>query len=141
MAAVGIVLAVAARSTLALIAVASLTHAHFGQALHVDAPIRFNAGLLAGFGSALYITLYDYVGYADVALLGDEVTRPHRTIPLAILLSVAIVAVFYVLLQVGVLGVVPWRTLLGPDGRRPRKRSTSVRWSSNSRGGGGRQSA
>src|SRR5580692_10446353 len=46
-AAVGIVLAVAALSTLALIAVASLTHAHLGQALHVDAPIRFSAGLLA----------------------------------------------------------------------------------------------
>ncbi len=115
-ASVGIVLAVAALSTLALVSIAALTHAHLGQAFHLDAPIRFNAGLLAGFGSALYITLYDYVGYADVALLGDEVVRPHRTIPLAILISVLVVAVFYVLLQIGVLGVVPWRSLLGADG-------------------------
>ncbi len=115
-AAVGVVLAVAALSTLALVSTAALTHAHFGQAFHLDAPVRFNAGLLAGFGSALYITLYDYVGYADVALLGDEVVRPHRTIPLAILISVLVVAVFYVLLQIGVLGVIPWRSLLGADG-------------------------
>jgi amino acid transporter len=113
---VGIALAALALLTLALVAVAALTHAHFAQAFHLDAPIRFNAGLLAGFGSALYITLYDYVGYADVALLGDEVVKPQRTIPRAILISVVVVAVFYVALQVGVLGVTPWRSLLGADG-------------------------
>ncbi|HEY1654221.1 MAG TPA: amino acid permease [Candidatus Tumulicola sp.] len=115
-AAVATLLAGAAVLTLLLVAVAALTHAHFGQTFHLDAPIRFGSGLLAGFGSALYITLYDYVGYADAALLGDEVVRPQRTIPLAILLSVAIVAVAYVLLQAGVLGVVPWRSLLDAHG-------------------------
>lgn len=113
---VGTLLAGAAVLTLLLVATAALTHAHFGQAFHLDAPIRFDAGLLAGFGSALYITLYDYVGYADAALLGDEVVRPQRTIPLAILFSIAIVATLYVLLQVGVLGVVPWRSLLDGHG-------------------------
>ena len=73
-------------------------------------------GFLAGFGSALFVTLYDYVGYADAALLGDEVVRPERTIPLAIVLSVLIVAVLYVLLQIGVLGAVPWRSLLDASG-------------------------
>src|SRR5262249_23713462 len=58
----------------------------------------------------------DYVGYADAALLGDEVKRPHRTIPLAILLSIVIVATLYVLLQVGILGVIPWRSLLDAHG-------------------------
>ena len=75
------------------------------------------AGLLAGFGTALYITLYDYVGYADVALLGDEVIRPRRTIPLSILLSVLVVAMLYVLLQIGVLGAVPWQSLLDSHGQ------------------------
>jgi amino acid transporter len=113
---VGTLLAYAATLTLALIAFAALTHAHFGQAFHLNAPVHFGLGLLAGFGSALYITLYDYVGYADAALLGDEVERPVRTIPLAILLSILIVAVLYVLLQVGVLGVIPWRSLLDASG-------------------------
>lgn len=115
-AAAGIGLAVAALLTLALVAAAALTHAHLAQAFHLDAPVRLGAGLLAGFGSALYITLYDYVGYAEVALLGDEVVRPQRTIPLAILISVIVVAVLYVLLQVGVLGAIPWRSLLAADG-------------------------
>jgi amino acid transporter len=115
--ALGAVLAVAATVTVALVALAGLTHADFTRAFHLAAPVRFGGGLLAGFGTALYITLYDYVGYADVALLGDEVVRPKRTIPLSIVLSVLIVAVLYVLLQVGVLGVVPWQSLLDAHGQ------------------------
>ena len=67
-----------------------------------------------------------------MALLGDEVIRPRRTIPLSILLSVLVVAILYVLLQIGVLGAVPWQSLLdshgqpttaGPICRRARRRA------------------
>jgi amino acid transporter len=115
-AALGGVLAVAAVLTIALVALAGLSHANFAQAFHLAQPIRLGAGFLAGFGSALYITLYDYAGYSDAALLGDEVARPERTIPLAILLSVLIVAALYVTLQIAVLGVVPWQSLLDAHG-------------------------
>lgn len=110
-------LAIAATATVAVVALAGLSHADFTRAFHMTQPVRFGGGLLAGFGTALYITLYDYVGYADVALLGDEVIRPRRTIPLSILLSVLIVAILYVLLQIGVLGVVPWQSLLDSHGQ------------------------
>ncbi|HUZ49856.1 MAG TPA: amino acid permease [Candidatus Dormibacteraeota bacterium] len=113
----GIVLAVAAISTLAFIIVAALPHAHLATVFHLDAPLHIGTGLLAGFGTALYITLYDYSGYSDVALLGDEVVNPHRTIPRSILLSVLIVAALYVALQIGVLGVIPWRSLLDAHGQ------------------------
>ncbi|HXO17044.1 MAG TPA: APC family permease, partial [Candidatus Dormibacteraeota bacterium] len=114
---VGAMLAVAAVLTVALVALAGLSHANYAQAFHLGAPLRLTTGFLAGFGSALYIALYDYVGYADAALLGDEVVRPRRTIPMAILLSVLIVAVLYVLLQIGVLGAVPWQSLLDAHGQ------------------------
>jgi amino acid transporter len=113
----GMVLAIAATLTVALVALAGLSHANFAQAFTLARPVRLDIGFLAGFGSALYITLYDYVGYADAALLGDEVVRPERTIPAAIVVSVLLVAVLYVLLQVGVLGVVPWRSLLDSTGQ------------------------
>jgi amino acid transporter len=113
----GTALAVAAALTVGLVAFAGLSHADFAQAFHMAGPLRFNVGFLAGFGSALIITLYDYAGYSDAALLGDEVVRPERTIPAAIVLSVAIVAVLYVVLQVGVLGAVPWRSLLDVHGQ------------------------
>jgi amino acid transporter len=116
-AALGSLLAVAATLTVALVAWAGLSHANFAQAFTLAQPVRFNLAFLAGFGGALFIALYDYVGYADAALLGDEIERPERTIPAAIVLSIAIVAVLYVLLQIGVLGVVPWRSLLDAHGQ------------------------
>jgi len=115
--AVGAVLAVAATLTIALVAIAGLTHADFPRTLTLHGPLRVSGGFLAGFGTALYITLYDYVGYADVALLGDEVIAPRRTIPLSIVLSILLVGLLYVLLQLGVLGAVPWRSLLDAHGQ------------------------
>jgi amino acid transporter len=115
-AATGLWLGAAAVLTLALIALAALTHAHWNLAMQVPTHVRFGAGLIAGFASALYITLYDYVGYADVALLGEEVRSPTRTIPRSILLSVVIVAVLYIALQTGVLGVIPWHSLFDSHG-------------------------
>ncbi len=113
----GMVLAVAATLTIVLVAAAGFSHADLARAVAGAPPLRFNLGFLAGFGTALFITLYDYVGYADAALLGDEVVRPERTIPAAIVLSVLIVAVLYILLQVGVLGAIPWRSLLDAHGQ------------------------
>lgn len=116
-ASLGVLLAAAATLTIALVAVAGLSHADFTQAFHLPQPLRIGAGFVAGFGSALYITLYDYAGYAEAALLGDEVEQPERTIPKAIVFSVLIVATLYVLLQIGVLGVVPWQSLLDAHGQ------------------------
>ena len=116
-ASIGVMLAVAATLTVALVGLAGLSHANFTHVFQLPTPLRIGAGFVSGFGSALYITLYDYAGYAEAALLGDEVIRPERTIPRAILLAVLIVAALYVLLQVGVLGAVPWQSLLDAHGQ------------------------
>jgi amino acid transporter len=120
-AALATVLAGAAVLTLVLVIAAAFAHpaavaSGASGAAHMPA-IHFSMGLLAGFGSALFVTLYDYVGYADAALLGDEVRQPNRTIPLAILLSIVVVAALYILLQIGVLGAIPWRSLLDAHGQ------------------------
>jgi amino acid transporter len=109
--------AVAAVLTVALVALAGLGHADFARAFTLPQPLRLGGGFLAGLGTALYITLYDYVGYADVALLGDEVIAPRRTIPRSIVISVLLVAALYILLQIGVLGAVGWHSLLDAHGR------------------------
>ena len=115
-AALGKALGVAAAATLAIVALAAFSHASTSQAFHLDQPFRFGTAFLAGFATALYIAMYDYAGYSTVALVGDEVQRPNRTIPLAILLSVIVVAGLYVFLQIGVLSAIPWRTLLDAHG-------------------------
>ena len=102
-AAAGFVLAAIAVLTLVAVMAAGFTHATIAHAFRLPAHAAFGAGFVAGLGGALYITLYDYVGYSDAALVGDEVRDAHRTIPRAIVLSILIVAALYIALQVSVL--------------------------------------
>jgi amino acid transporter len=69
--------------------------------------------LIAGLGSGLTVTLYDYLGYNTITSIGEEVIAPARTIPRSIIAAVAIVAALYLALQTGILGSIPWQQLLG----------------------------
>lgn len=111
-AALGIALAVCAIATLLFVIAAAFSHFNPHIAFAVPGPIRFDLAFLAGLGSALFVTLYDYAGYSEAALLGDEVRDARRTIPRSIVLAVVIVAILYVGLQIGVLGAVPWQSLI-----------------------------
>jgi amino acid transporter len=64
-----------------------------------------------GLGAVMLIASYDYWGYYNVCFLGDEIKDPGKNIPRALLLSIAAVACIYVVMNVSILGVVPWREL------------------------------
>ena len=84
-----------------------LTHFHRSLAFPsgwLNAPA---SGFWAGFSAALLIALYDYWGYYNICFLGEEVVEPQKTIPRSMLLSIAIVAVLYVVMNVSILGVLP----------------------------------
>ena len=65
-------------------------------------------GFWLGLGAVALIAVYDYGGYNNVCMLGGEVRHPRRTIPLAVLLSIPLVAVLYLGLNLSILGVLPW---------------------------------
>ena len=72
---------------------------HFDPALAFDVPpgaFSFSVGFLFGLGAASRVGIYDYLGYYNVAYIGDEVTEPGRVIPRSILISVVAVAVIYI---------------------------------------------
>ena len=98
-------LSVVAVVTIAIIAFAGLTHPTV--AITAIVPQSFTSVGWLALGSALIYILYDYSGYNEVCALGDEVRNPVRTIPRSIVLSVAIVATLYVLLNLGVFSAVP----------------------------------
>jgi amino acid transporter len=66
---------------------------------------RLDGRFFAGLGSAMLIATYDYWGYYNVTFLGGEVREPARTIPRAVLLSIAVVGVLYLALNASVLSV------------------------------------
>ena len=112
----GAFLAAIAVGTLLLVALAGYSHADFHRAFTLSEPLRFGWGFVAGLGGALYITLYDYAGYSQAALVGEEVVEPRRTLPVAIIASILIVCVLYLFLQIGVLSAIPWQSLVGTNG-------------------------
>lgn len=61
-----------------------------------------------GLGGATLIAMYDYGGYNNVCFFAGEVRKPEKTVPRAILISIAAVAVLYLTMNVTIIGVLPW---------------------------------
>lgn len=66
-------------------------------------------GFMWGLGAAARVGIYDYLGYYDVCYIGEEVRQPERTIPRSVLFSLVSVACIYFLMNLSIIGVVPWR--------------------------------
>ena len=87
---------------------------HFSAARAFDFPpgaFAFSSPFFLGLGSAMLIATYDYWGYYNVCFLGGEVKDPGRTIPRALIISICVVAAIYLVMNIAVLGVIPWRDL------------------------------
>lgn len=56
-----------------------------------------------------------YVGFEVIADDAEEISNPNRTIPLGILISLALTAVIYVMVSLVTLGTVPWQQLAGSE--------------------------
>jgi amino acid transporter len=92
---------------------------HFDPKVAFDFPagaFGLNSAFFMGLGAGLLVAAYDYGGYYSVCFMGAEVRDPQRTIPRAVLGSVAIVGTLYLLMNVSVLGVLPWRELVQTTG-------------------------
>jgi amino acid transporter len=99
-------------ATLVFIIVAGLTH--FNAHMAFDFPagaFHIDGAFFLGLGAGMLISAYDYWGYYNVCFVGGEVCEPDRTIPRAVLGAIAIVATLYLLMNISVLGVIPWREL------------------------------
>jgi amino acid transporter len=98
--------------TLVLIIVAGFTHFDAQRAFDFPAEaVHLNFAFFAGLGAGTLISAYDYWGYYNVCFLGAEVRDPQRTIPRAVLGAIGVVGTLYLLMNVSVLGVLPWREM------------------------------
>ncbi len=87
---------------------------HFNAHRAFDLPpgaFSFSADFFRGLGGAMLIAAYDIGGYYNVCFLGDEVKDPGKNIPRALLLSILVVACLYIVMNISILGVIPWREL------------------------------
>jgi APA family basic amino acid/polyamine antiporter len=68
-------------------------------------------GGIAGFMAALVAALWAYDGWNDLNMVSEEIRRPERTIPIALIAGVATVAVLYMLVNAAVQYVLPARVI------------------------------
>ena len=101
----------------AAVILAAFTHFHPSLAFTWPAhAVNLGSGTFwLGFASGLTIGIYDYLGYNTTAYMGAEIRNPGRVLPRSIVAAIAAVMGIYLLLQIGVLGVVNWHDMLNPN--------------------------
>ncbi len=99
-------------ATIAWIIFAGVTH--FDASRAFDFPsgaFAFDKSFFTGLGAALLIATYDYWGYYNVCFFAGEVKEPGKNIPRALLISIVAVGALYIVMNISILGVIPWREL------------------------------
>ena len=98
------VLFVGVIAAIAGVIVSGFAHASALGGWHMPpAPALALPQVLHGLAQGTLLATYCYWGYYNITFLGSEVRHPERTIPRAILLSVAFVSAFYVLMNMAAL--------------------------------------
>jgi amino acid transporter len=99
-------------ATIGWVIFAGVTHFDAGRAF--DFPpgaFTLDKSFFTGLGAALLVATYDYWGYYNVCFFAFEVKDPGKTIPRALLISIVAVAAIYIVMNISILGVMPWREL------------------------------
>jgi APA family basic amino acid/polyamine antiporter len=75
---------------------------------YLESPSGF-PGILTGAA----LIFFAFLGFEIIGNLGEEVKKPKKTLPLAIIISVIISTVLYILVAIIAVSVVPWSQLAG----------------------------
>ena len=92
--------------------------------LHLQHPVKllpageesfFSLAFWAAIGQGSVKTVYSYLGYYNVCHLGGEIKKPEVNIPRSIFISITGIAVLYLLMNISVMGVIPWQSVMEGD--------------------------
>lgn len=67
---------------------------------------------LSGVFSAAALLFFAYIGFEDIVKLSEETKKSVRTIPLALLLSIAISTIIYILVAISAVSILGWESLV-----------------------------
>lgn len=75
----------------------------------------FTLAFWAAIGQASVKTVYAYLGYYNVCHLGGEIKNPGKNIPRSIFISIIGISTLYLLMNISVMGVIPWQVVKPDD--------------------------
>ncbi len=75
----------------------------------------FTLAFWTAIGHASVKTVYAYLGYYNVCHLGGEIKNPGKNIPRSIFISIFGIATLYLLMNISVIGIMPWQSVRYDD--------------------------
>ncbi len=94
--------------TLSWIIGGGIFHGHFMEPIkHINNGLRIDHAFAAALGFASVKSVYSYLGYYNVCHLGGEIIHPKKNIPKSMFISIAGIAVLYLMMNVSVASVLP----------------------------------
>ncbi len=75
----------------------------------INTGINIDYAFITAIGFASVKSVYSYLGYYNVCHLGSEIKNPSKNIPRSMFISIALIAVLYLLMNVSVVSVIPWQ--------------------------------
>lgn len=94
--------------TLSWIIGGGLFHGHFLEPIQqINDGLQVDHAFAAALGFASVKSVYSYLGYYNVCHLGGEIVNPKKNIPRSMFISIAGIAVLYLMMNVSVASVLP----------------------------------
>ena len=113
---ISVVMGIIVVLTIIWIIISGMTHFHNPvKLLPEGSESFFSAAFWAAVGHASVKTVYSFLGYYNVCHLGGEIKRPEINIPRSIFISIAGITILYLLMNISVMGVVPWQSINKDD--------------------------
>jgi APA family basic amino acid/polyamine antiporter len=75
----------------------------------------FEAPNISGIFAAAALMFFAYLGFEDIVNIAEETTKPEKTLPRALVLSIIITTIFYVLVALSVVSLANWQTIQSSD--------------------------
>lgn len=107
---ISVIITAAVLATCMWIVVSGIVHFQsklaFSFPEHAFSPTR---AFWFGLGSATLIAVYDYGGYNNVCLIGEEVRNARKVIPRAVIYSIVVIVALYLTMNLSIIGTMPWQ--------------------------------
>lgn len=75
---------------------------------NIHTGITIDYAFVTAIGFASVKSVYSYLGYYNICHLGSEIKNPSKNIPRSMFISIAGIAILYMLMNISVVSVVPW---------------------------------
>jgi len=102
--------------TILWIIISGLTHQqHPVQLIPSGEASFFTYAFWGAVGHGSVKTVYSFLGHYNVCHLGGEIKNPEKNIPRSIFISITGIAILYLLMNISVMGVIRWQSVLEGD--------------------------